>query len=389
MPRAKRLDSLTDREREVLTLLRHGLTNEEIADGLGITVAGAKYHVSQILSKLGVDSREGAAVWQPEEKAPRYAWWRTIVGLSLAAKIGGAVVLIAASVGLAALGWGVAETGSGGASPPGAASSVFDSVTNPNNWSGTGPVTVTDFEPDDTPKISLADAEAPYAAQDGVSIVSAQLVRIQVTTPIDCACPLITLPPSPISPTPTPSPSPTPRLDTYLAWAIRLDTSQAFGLSDPSGGREGWGRRGQVPWVVALVNANANDGTWIALYDGPASASPTPTHIVGNTTPSPFLFVLNENDPDITISPWDGASLTTLSCPNDVSFQMTDGPASPWHYVVRDATSGQILHEDTISDDGDGIYIVEARDGQILSGRDIMPSGPINPSRKPCPNVSP
>ena len=38
-----------------------GLTNEEIAHRLGITLDGAKYHVSQILSKLGVATREEAA----------------------------------------------------------------------------------------------------------------------------------------------------------------------------------------------------------------------------------------------------------------------------------------------------------------------------------------
>jgi hypothetical protein len=140
--------------------------------------------------------------------------------------------------------------------------------------------------------------------------------------------------------------------------------------------------------IAGIVAAVAACGSGSTASTSPA-LTPTPTHVVGSATPSPFLYVLNENDPDITISPWDGAPLTTLSCPNDVSFQLMDGPASPWHYVVRDATSGQILHEDTISDDGHGFYIVEARDGQILRSRDILPSGPINPSRKPCPNVSP
>src|SRR5258708_5157680 len=54
-------EQLTPREREVAELLRRGLTNEEIASALGITLDGAKYHVSQILSKLGVHSREEAA----------------------------------------------------------------------------------------------------------------------------------------------------------------------------------------------------------------------------------------------------------------------------------------------------------------------------------------
>ncbi len=37
------------------------LTNEEIAARLGTSLDGAKYHVSQILSRLGVSSREEAA----------------------------------------------------------------------------------------------------------------------------------------------------------------------------------------------------------------------------------------------------------------------------------------------------------------------------------------
>jgi len=47
-------DALTPRERAVLGLVRLGLTNKEIAERLGITLDGAKYHVSQILAKLGV-----------------------------------------------------------------------------------------------------------------------------------------------------------------------------------------------------------------------------------------------------------------------------------------------------------------------------------------------
>ena len=58
-------DILTPREWEVLALLRENLTNEAIAARLGVTHAAAKYHVSEILSKLGVASREEAAAWEP------------------------------------------------------------------------------------------------------------------------------------------------------------------------------------------------------------------------------------------------------------------------------------------------------------------------------------
>ena len=39
-------DILTPREWEVLDLLRAGLTNEQIAAQLGISLQGAKFHVS-------------------------------------------------------------------------------------------------------------------------------------------------------------------------------------------------------------------------------------------------------------------------------------------------------------------------------------------------------
>ncbi len=39
-------DLLTPREQEVLAFLREGLSNEQIAQRLGVSVAGAKYHVS-------------------------------------------------------------------------------------------------------------------------------------------------------------------------------------------------------------------------------------------------------------------------------------------------------------------------------------------------------
>ncbi len=51
----------TPRQREVLALLAADKTNGEIADELAVSLAGAKWHVSEIMSKLGADSREEAA----------------------------------------------------------------------------------------------------------------------------------------------------------------------------------------------------------------------------------------------------------------------------------------------------------------------------------------
>ena len=62
-------DVLTPRQWEVLELVREGLSNGEIARELGISTDGAKFHVSEILTKLGVSTRREAAEWdgQPAE----------------------------------------------------------------------------------------------------------------------------------------------------------------------------------------------------------------------------------------------------------------------------------------------------------------------------------
>lgn len=58
--------SLTDRERQVLDLVRQGLANKQIARKLGISERTVKAHLTSVFSTLGVSDRTQAALWASE-----------------------------------------------------------------------------------------------------------------------------------------------------------------------------------------------------------------------------------------------------------------------------------------------------------------------------------
>jgi DNA-binding NarL/FixJ family response regulator len=62
------VEPLTDREKEVISLLGRGASNKEIATALFITERTARTHVSNILGKLGLASRTQAALYAVEHK---------------------------------------------------------------------------------------------------------------------------------------------------------------------------------------------------------------------------------------------------------------------------------------------------------------------------------
>jgi DNA-binding NarL/FixJ family response regulator len=71
------LDALTEREREIVTLVARGLNNQEIAENLVVSPLTVKTHVSNILAKAGARDRAQLVVLayesglvQPGEAAP-------------------------------------------------------------------------------------------------------------------------------------------------------------------------------------------------------------------------------------------------------------------------------------------------------------------------------
>jgi DNA-binding NarL/FixJ family response regulator len=70
------LHRLTDREREVVTLVAEGLTNDEIAQRLIMSAATAKTHVSRAMIKLGARDRAQLVVFAYESGLVRPGWQR-------------------------------------------------------------------------------------------------------------------------------------------------------------------------------------------------------------------------------------------------------------------------------------------------------------------------
>ncbi len=68
------LDPLTDREREVVTLVGGGLSNDEIAERLVVSPTTAKTHVSRAMVKLAVRDRAQLVVLAYETGLVRPGW---------------------------------------------------------------------------------------------------------------------------------------------------------------------------------------------------------------------------------------------------------------------------------------------------------------------------
>ncbi|MGE0601895.1 MAG: helix-turn-helix transcriptional regulator [Dehalococcoidia bacterium] len=101
MERARHYEiEITDRQRQVWRLVAKGHTNGEIAEKLNISLDGAKWHVSELLTRLDANTREDLveawdAARRPQERMRR--WLSGLSPLPLAQTLG--VVAAVAAVG--------------------------------------------------------------------------------------------------------------------------------------------------------------------------------------------------------------------------------------------------------------------------------------------------
>ncbi|HET6772080.1 MAG TPA: response regulator transcription factor [Acidimicrobiales bacterium] len=73
-PASPALDSLTEREREVMGLVAEGLSNDEIAERLFVSPMTAKTHVSRAMTKLAARDRAQLVVFAYESGLVRPGW---------------------------------------------------------------------------------------------------------------------------------------------------------------------------------------------------------------------------------------------------------------------------------------------------------------------------
>lgn len=99
-PSSPRVEAITERQLEVARLVAAGRTNPEIADDLGVSLAGAKYHVSELLGRLGLERREEIADWYRREHGGRSV--RELIATPVGWLVGGGAVAVAALLVVAA-----------------------------------------------------------------------------------------------------------------------------------------------------------------------------------------------------------------------------------------------------------------------------------------------
>ncbi len=124
---SEQLPLVSPRQREILDFIERGHTNQQIADRFEMTLAGAKWHVSDLLSKLGLSSREEMAEFWAWHRSRRRGWPRALVAGPVLRLVAAAAVLAPAALLLGVWLWGNDD----GSPPAGAAAPATPPPTAP------------------------------------------------------------------------------------------------------------------------------------------------------------------------------------------------------------------------------------------------------------------
>ncbi len=130
----------------MLDLLVEGRTNAEIADRLGISFAGAKWHVGELLTETGCEDRQALAYWWEKARDTReqrgfltFARATRVTGVGALALTGAALVIVILIAAIGALdgrfqphSQAPSNTNSAGPDSPSVGEPIWDTAP---NWS--------------------------------------------------------------------------------------------------------------------------------------------------------------------------------------------------------------------------------------------------------------
>ena len=377
--RPKHPDILTPREWEVLALLREGLSNDEIAQRLGISLAGAKYHVSEILGKLGVASRDEAARWEPSERpwwagvAAPMAWLSRKASVSWLATATAGVAAVLVVAGVALLVWGLVRTEGDGdvilvqCSPgPGEIANFFVEIETTGQQSFAGPASSLVNRPLGETVTVHADASTQWTGELQSVAELAEGMQVQVVGPrqADCSIAAVNIFSGGNEPIPrlvTFAPGETvssegpgiffldPETGAVEGWIIEGENRDAFTVSAISadGGmvlftcRERYPQEGlgpcnrdapDAPFIWYLLNTETGERTQLPLVMQYRSLSPDGRTLLGDTA--------------------DGLALASVSTPSDVRPLGIEPGSATWSpdsasIIVRSAGGTYLAHADS------------------------------------------
>ena len=356
--RPRHPDVLTPREWEVLALLRQGRTNEEIASMLGISFYTARFHVSEILGKLGLASRDDAARWEGDRDdamraltvPPMAAASRPSLLHASATLVVGAVAVIAlAAVGL--LVWGVVATRGGGRQSAGRASAMPEALVSINEEGGA----LTVINPS-TLRV-VGSVEAGYRPWTAVRHTTNQLLVAQAFGPApETATPTLRVFDLDNLSSPVASlPMPDKVSETVYAPAMTLSEDERYlfyGASAPVAGT-----------TPCTGDATRCFTAAIRVLDLDARAAAGSATLVRGCT-YPAMRSMGEHDALVMCETREDITLTRVSSNGTV-----ENVAS---FPLR-VVNGRPIRERDMGQAADGNYFVVYMDGTVASSNDAQP----------------